>query len=246
MAVQITQQTFLYELGAIYDGEKRFLDGQQEMLTQATDVQLRGALQTHIDQTRQHIVNLEQVFGLLGQPTKGVTSDGARGLVDEAKKAMKESKDTGPRDYLIDGAADKVEHFEIASYNGLLVAAQGMGPQQVVEVLRQNQQQEQQTAQTLEQMAPRLMQAAQQEEGASALGASGAAQAQSPSSGAPAQSAAPATAGKTSAAPTQSAATPDKTSAAGTTTADPYVVVNVPKGSDILIDNTRTPVRAND
>jgi ferritin-like metal-binding protein YciE len=165
MAIQSTQDKFLHELGDIYDAEHRFLKGQQEMLQNAADPQLQQGIQLHIQQSQQHVQNLEQVFSLLGQPAKAETCDAAQGLVKEAKKTMGEAGNDALRDCVIDGAAAKVEHYEIASYRGLITGAQLMGQQQIVQLLQQNLQQEEQTAQKLEGMAPQLLQTAMQQEG---------------------------------------------------------------------------------
>jgi hypothetical protein len=72
------QEMFQHEVGDIYDAEHRFLTGQQEMLTNATDPQLQGLIRQHMAQTQQHIKNLDQVFTLLGQQPKGVMCDSPR------------------------------------------------------------------------------------------------------------------------------------------------------------------------
>ncbi len=165
MAIITTHEKFMHELGDIYDAEHRFLKGQQEMLQHATDPQLQSMLQEHIQQSQQQTQNLEQVFQLLGQPAKGDKCDAAQGLVTEAQKTMKEAEVDALRDCLIGSAATKVEHYEIASYRGLITGAQLMGQQEVVTLLQQNLQQEEQTAQRLEQNAPQLLRQAMQAEG---------------------------------------------------------------------------------
>lgn len=165
MAVATTQDLYLDELGDIYDAEHRFLKGQQEMVQKATDPQLKSAIQLHIEQTQQHITNLDKVFQLLGQQSKGVTCNAAQGLVTEAQKTMGEAGNNAICDCFIDGAVAKVEHYEIASYRGLITGAQLMGKQDVVSLLRQNLDQEEQTAQKAEQSMPQLLQKAMQQAG---------------------------------------------------------------------------------
>jgi ferritin-like metal-binding protein YciE len=165
MTIQSTQEKFQHELGDIYDAEHRFLKGQQEMLKKATDPRLQQGIQEHIQQSEQQVQNLEQVFSILGQPAKGVKCDAAAGIVTEAQKSMGEAGNDALCDCLIAGAAVKVEHYEIASYRGLITGAQLMGQQQIVQLLQQNLQQEEQTAQQLESMAGQLLQVAMQQEG---------------------------------------------------------------------------------
>jgi ferritin-like metal-binding protein YciE len=157
MTMRNAQEMFQHEVGDIYDAENRFLKGQQEMLNKASDPQLQGLIKQHIEQTQQQIRNLDQVFSLLGQQPKGVMCDSAQGLVTEAQKAMQEAASDPIRDVLIDTAAAKVEHYEIASYRSLITDAELMGQREIQTLLQQNLQQEEQTAQLLEQTAPQLV-----------------------------------------------------------------------------------------
>ncbi len=165
MTINTTQEKFTHELGDIYDAEHRFLKGQEEMLAQATDPQLQGMIKQHMQQTQGHITNLDQAFKILGAPAKAEKCDAAAGLVTEAQKTLKEAGTPEIRDCLIGGAAAKVEHYEIASYRGLITGAQLMGQQEVMALLQKNLQQEEQTAQLIEQSAPTLLQKAMKAEG---------------------------------------------------------------------------------
>lgn len=158
MAIQSAQDMFLYRLGDIYDAEHLFLQGMQAMLSKASDQRLQQGLQLHIQQTQQHIRNLEQVYSLLGAQPQRITSKIAQTLVQQAQQDMSSAGSNAICDMLIDGDAAGVEHFEIASYGGLITGAKQMGQQQIVSLLQQNLQQEEQTAQLLEQLAPTLAQ----------------------------------------------------------------------------------------
>lgn len=164
MPIKTTQEKFIHELGDILDAENRFLKGQQEMLEQATDETLKSGLQTHIGETEQQIKNLEQVFSAIGEEPKTEKCDAAQGLVSEAKKSVSEAGTPELRDCLIGSSVTKNEHYEIASYRGLIEGARLMGQDQVVTLLQQNLQQEEKTAQLLESNAPKLLQKAMQSE----------------------------------------------------------------------------------
>jgi ferritin-like metal-binding protein YciE len=165
-----TQEKFLHELGDIYDAEQQFLKGQQEMLQQASDPTLKQMLERHIGESEGQVQVLEQVFEVLGEKPKRESCAAAKGLVTEAQKVLKEAQTPELRDCLIGGSAAKVEHYEIASYRGLITGAQQMGQDQVVTLLEKNLQQEEQTAQKVEQSAPQLLRKAMQAE-TSAVGA---------------------------------------------------------------------------
>ena len=161
MAISTLQEKFVHDLGDIYDAEHRFLEAQQEMMQQASDSRLQTMIREHMSQTEQQIKNLEQVYGTLGEKPRRVKCDAAAGLVTEGQKGMKEAAgNPALRDCMIAGAAAKVEHYEIASYRGLISGAEQIGQNEVVRLLRQNLQQEEQTAQKIEQSAPQLLQQA--------------------------------------------------------------------------------------
>jgi len=227
MAISTMQDLILDQLGDIYDAEHRFLKGQQEMVQNATNQELQQGIQLHIEQTQQHIQNLEQVFSLMGQQPKGVTCEASQGLVSEAQKDMGEAGSGPIGDVLIDGAALRVEHYEIAAYTALIAGAQLMGQQQAVSLLQENLQQEQQTAQKLEQMATRLLQAAMQSTGGGAQGM---------------------TTGTMGASTMGQSAGAQGTTGqmAGGLAGDDYVKVDTSKAPDILVDETQnqgTPQR---
>ncbi len=165
MPIANMQELSVHELCELYDAEHRFLEGQQEMVQNASDQDLQSSIQQHIEQTRQHIQNLEQVFNQLGQEPRRETNEVAQGLVSEAQEGIQEAQNDTVRDVAIDAAVIKVEHFEIGSYRGLITGAQQMGQTEVVNLLNQNLQQEEETAQIAEQSAPELIQKAMQSEG---------------------------------------------------------------------------------
>jgi ferritin-like metal-binding protein YciE len=158
MPINNAQQLFVHNLSEIYDAEHQFIEGQQEMAQQASDQDLKSAIEEHIGQTEQHARNLEQVFEQLGEQPQRATNEVAQGLVSSAQRLMQQTQDENLRDCAINAAVLKVEHFEMGSYRGLVTAAQQMGQDEIVDLLQQNLQQEEQTAQTAEQSAPQLLQ----------------------------------------------------------------------------------------
>jgi ferritin-like metal-binding protein YciE len=158
MAIQTTREKFLFEVSDIYDAEHRFLEGMQLMARKASDRTLQTMIQDHILQTEGHIKNLGQVYSVLGEKPKRHTCDAAAGLVTEARKSMDEAGTDPISDCLIGAAAARNEHYEIASYRGLIASARGMSQPEIVSLLEQNLWQEEQTAQKLEQSAPQLVQ----------------------------------------------------------------------------------------
>ena len=164
MPIANTQELFLHELIEIYDAEHRLLEGQAVMVNKATDQELQRAMRNHIEQTRQHVRNLEQVFRELGQEPRREPNEVAQGLVSEAQQSIQEAQNDALRDCLIDAAVIKVEHFEIASYRSMLTGAQLIGQSMIVDLLNANLRQEEETAQIAEQSAEELLQKAMRAE----------------------------------------------------------------------------------
>ncbi|MDQ3913631.1 MAG: DUF892 family protein [Actinomycetota bacterium] len=166
MPIANTQELFLHELAEIYDAEHTFVFGLQAMDQGASNEDLRSAVQNHLEQTRGHIQNLEQIFNQLDQEPYRETNEIAQGAAQELQKGLGEAHQSAELvDCVIVSAAIKVEHFEIASYRALITGAQQMGQQEVVKLLEQNLQEEEQTAQIAEQSAPDLIQKAMRSEG---------------------------------------------------------------------------------
>jgi ferritin-like metal-binding protein YciE len=161
MAITSLEQKFVHDLADIYDAEHRFLEAQQLMQQHASSPQLKAMIQDHMLQTQQQIANIEQIYRQLGSQPQRVKCDAAVGLVTEGQKGMMESEaNPAVRDCMIAGAVAKVEHYEVASYRGLLTAAEGMGQTAIAALLRQNLDQEEQTAQMVEQSTPMLLEQA--------------------------------------------------------------------------------------
>jgi ferritin-like metal-binding protein YciE len=165
MPIANMQELSVHELCELYDAEHRFVEGQEEMVQAASDQDLQSSIQQHIEQTRGHARNLEQVFAHLGLEPRRETNEVAQGLVSEAQEGIQEAQSAELRDCAIVSAVSKVEHFEMGSYRGLIAGAQQMGQQEAVGLLQQNLQEEEQTAQIAEQSAPELIQKAMGQEG---------------------------------------------------------------------------------
>src|SRR5215210_8935887 len=167
MTIANTQELFAHELAEIYDAELQFVEGQQEMIQNATDESLKGAIQDHLEQTEQHAVNVERVFAELGQEARRETNAVAQGLVSEAQEGIQEAQSDTLRDCVIVSAVIKVEHFKMGSYRSLVTGAHLMGQTEIERLLNENMRQEEETARIAESSAEELLQNAMQAEGGS-------------------------------------------------------------------------------
>jgi ferritin-like metal-binding protein YciE len=167
MPIASTQDLFLHEHREVYDAEHRFIEGQQEMIEHATDQSLKSAIQEHLEQTRQHAVNVERVLEELGEEARRETNAAAQGLVSEAQEGIHETQSDALCDYAIVSAVIKVEHFEMGTYRGLVTGARLMGQTEIERLLSENLRQEVETASIAESRAEELLQNAMQAEGGS-------------------------------------------------------------------------------
>jgi ferritin-like metal-binding protein YciE len=161
MTINTLEEKFTFELNSIYDAEHQFLEAQQTMLESANSSDVKAMLEKHIAETEQQIVNLTRVHEILGLTAKRQTCAAAKGLVTEGNTILTATADVPAlADLAINGSNFKVEHFEIATYRGLIAGAQMMGQTEVVQLLSENLQQEENTAQALEASKPALLEKA--------------------------------------------------------------------------------------
>lgn len=137
---------FIDELKDIYWAEKHLVKALPKMVKAATSEELASAFEKHQQETEQHIETLEKVFDLLEEKAAGKKCDAMEGLLEEAKEIMDDTeKDTMTRDAGLILAAQKVEHYEIATYGTLRVFARNMGHSEVEELLSKTLENEKET-----------------------------------------------------------------------------------------------------
>ena len=129
---------FVDELKDIYWAEKHLVKALPKMKKAATTPELAAAFDKHTAETQEHIATLEQVFQLLGEKAVAKKCDAMEGLLEEANGII-EDTDAGTmiRDAGLILAAQKVEHYEIATYGTLRTFAETMGHTEVAELLAQ-------------------------------------------------------------------------------------------------------------
>lgn len=145
MMMNTFEQRFENAVADIYDAEHRFLEVQQEMLEKSDAPQLKSLLEAHNRQSKGHIATLEQVFRELGKSPHRVECDSSKGIAAEARELMREAGTPEILNWVIASAQAKIEHYEIASYRGLIHGAQAMKNEAITALLQKNLQQEEQT-----------------------------------------------------------------------------------------------------
>jgi ferritin-like metal-binding protein YciE len=145
---------FVDELKDIYWAEKHLAKALPKMKKAATSPELAAAFDKHTQETLQHIDTLEQVFALLDEKAAAKKCDAMAGLLEEADGIISDTE-TGTliRDAGLILAAQKVEHYEIATYGTLKTFAENMGHTDVAALLQQTLDNEKETDVTLTQIA---------------------------------------------------------------------------------------------
>lgn len=130
------EKFFTDSLKDIYWAEKALTKALPKMQKAATTEELQNAIEQHIDQTKEQVTRLEQVFELIGQRAQAKKCDAMEGLIKEGESIVEETeKGSMTRDVGIIMASQKIEHYEIATYGGLISLANTLGKMDVADIL---------------------------------------------------------------------------------------------------------------
>jgi ferritin-like metal-binding protein YciE len=127
---------FLHQVQDIYYAENQILKALPTMIDKATDTQLKSGLRSHLQETKEHVARLEQVFKSLGEKPKGHTCPAIDGIIQEAEEVAGEVDDKQVLDAALVAAAQAVEHYEISRYGTLVAWAEQMGHKQHIASLQ--------------------------------------------------------------------------------------------------------------
>ena len=129
---------FIDSLQDIYYAEKHLVDALDTLEEKATTQNLKHAFSEHRDVTIGHVSRLEQVFSMLGEDAKTRKCEAIKGIIREADDIVDETEsDTLTRDAALILAAQKAEHYEIATYGTLATFARTLGENQVADLLHE-------------------------------------------------------------------------------------------------------------
>ena len=145
---------FVDELKDIYWAEKHLVKALPKMQKAATSEELRSAFAEHLEVTKNHVARLEQVFELMGEKVQAKKCEAMAGLVEEGNSIISETeKGTAIRDVGLIIAAQKIEHYEIATYGGLAQLAKTIGHEEVKSLLGQTLEEEKEADESLTTLA---------------------------------------------------------------------------------------------
>jgi ferritin-like metal-binding protein YciE len=127
---------FIDELRDLYDAERQITRALPKMIKSASASSLRTALESHLEETHEHVQRLEQVFESLDERARGKRCEGIAGILEEGQSIMGESFDEAAMDACLIAAGQRVEHYEMAAYGTLVAWARAMGHEDAAEILQ--------------------------------------------------------------------------------------------------------------
>ena len=149
MADKTFEELFIDELRDIHDAEHRMVKALPKLIKGASSKELSMALKEHLGQTEEHVLRLDKSFEQLDEKPGQKVCEAMKGLLEEAEELLEESNDPAVKDAAIIAAAQKVEHYEIASYGCVCTYAEVLGYEQVHDLLVQNLDEEETTDEKL-------------------------------------------------------------------------------------------------
>jgi ferritin-like metal-binding protein YciE len=176
-SIDSLNELLVEQLKDLYDAEKRLTKAIPKMAKKATNDDLRSALEDHLQETEQQIARLEEAFGYLDEKAKAKPCAGMRGIIEEGEEHVGEDYDDDDlRDAVIIGAAQRVEHYEIAAYGTAIAHAKLLGHTEIVQLLVESMNEEKAADEKLTEIAEGVVNieaAADDEEESSASGLGG-------------------------------------------------------------------------
>jgi len=149
MAENGLRELYLDELKDLYSAENQLIKALPKLAKTSTSDELREGFEQHLEQTKGHVERLEQIFEAMDESPKGKKCAGMEGLVKEGSEVMDEDFEGAVMDAALIGAAQRVEHYEIAAYGTVIAFANQLGESEHASLLKQTLEEEKETDEKL-------------------------------------------------------------------------------------------------
>lgn len=159
------RELYIDELKDLYNAENQLIKALPKMAKAANSEELREGFEEHLEQTREQARRLERIFEMLDENPRGKKCAGMEGLVKEGSEIMKEDFEDEVLDAALIGAAQRVEHYEIAAYGTVRTFAEVLGENEHVSLLEETLQEEKETDEKLTQLAGQINEQAKEQVG---------------------------------------------------------------------------------
>jgi ferritin-like metal-binding protein YciE len=153
MKLDTLQELYTNELRDLYNAEMQLLKALPKMAKNASSEELKEAFEKHLEQTKSHVERLDEVFEEIGEKPKGRTCHGMKGIIEEGSEILEKDGEESVIDAGIIVAAQKAEHYEIASYGSVRAFAELLGQNKAAELLQTTLNEESETNELLNKLA---------------------------------------------------------------------------------------------
>jgi ferritin-like metal-binding protein YciE len=160
MKLQTLEDLFHHELKDLYSAENQLVKALPKMAKAATNPDLKAGFEDHLEQTKGHVERLDQIATQLGKKLGGHKCKAMEGLVEEGSELISEDAEPTVKDAGLIGAAQRVEHYEIAGYGTAVALARQLGQNEAAEILGATLQEEKETDEKLTALAESAVNAA--------------------------------------------------------------------------------------
>src|SRR5881275_3614157 len=157
MKLETLKDLYIHELKDLYSAEKQIIKALPKMVKAATDKQLAAGFEEHFEQMKEHAVRLEKILTAHDESTRGPKCEGMEGVIKEGEEMIEEDAEDEVRDAGLIAAAQRVEHYEIASYGCARTYAELLGDRHGVQLLQQTLDEEGATDKKLTELAKTLI-----------------------------------------------------------------------------------------
>jgi len=157
MKLDTLQKLFLNELRDLYHAEQQLVRALPKMAKAASSDELKEAFETHLKETEGHVDRLEEVFQIMDETPRAKVCQAMKGLLEEGAEILDQDGEVSVLDAGIIVAAQKVEHYEIASYGSLRTFAEVLGEDQAAELLQETLDEESHANELLTSLAQRIV-----------------------------------------------------------------------------------------
>ncbi len=153
MKLKTLHDLFVHELKDLYSAETQLVKALPQMAKAATNEELRAGFEEHLEETKNHVVRLEEIAEACECKLSGHTCKAMKGLIEEGSELISEDADDHVRDAGLIGAAQRVEHYEIAAYGTARALAKALGHDEAADLLEETLEEEKATDEKLTELA---------------------------------------------------------------------------------------------
>ncbi len=153
MKLKTLEDLFHHELKDLYSAENQLVKALPKMAKAASNEELKAGFEEHLEQTKRHVERLDEIAAQLGKKLGGHKCKAMEGLIEEGSELISEDAEDGVRDAGLIGAAQRVEHYEIAGYGTARALAQHLGHEDLADILTETLEEEKETDVKLTELA---------------------------------------------------------------------------------------------